>query len=94
MTDDELADVLARELRDAGVPADSLAARQLDALRTTYPGWEIGCDGVVWTAWLRRTYTAALAQAGVARVVTEEDPQTLASALARQVSQLETTWML
>ncbi|MFC4115649.1 hypothetical protein [Nonomuraea zeae] len=66
-----------------------LAGRQLDALRTTYPAWEIqhlaeGPGPARWTARLRRPVTAQLLAAGVRERVGGPDAITLASALAHQ----------
>lgn len=87
LTDDELAAVLATSTH---LPPD-LKPRQLDVLRTTYPGWEIwyGYDSagrLWWVADLRRPLTAAMQAAGVLARVQCRDPIELASALAWQVS--------
>ncbi|MEO3873568.1 hypothetical protein ABGB18_32560 [Nonomuraea sp. B12E4] len=76
----------------AGRPLESdgqFMARQLDVLRTTYPGWEIhlGADGpgaARWTAELRRPVTAQMLAAGMRERLVSHDAVTLASALAHQ----------
>ncbi|GAA3527722.1 hypothetical protein GCM10022419_003140 [Nonomuraea rosea] len=70
-----------------------LAGRQLDALRTTYPAWEIqhlpeGPGQARWTARLRRPITAQLRAVGVQEHVAGPDAFTLASALAHQAALL------
>ncbi|GAA4939801.1 hypothetical protein HD597_009056 [Nonomuraea thailandensis] len=66
-----------------------LAGRQLDALRSTYPAWEIhfrvdAPSAARWTAVLLRPMTARLSAHGVRERVGCPDAITLASTLARQ----------
>jgi hypothetical protein len=68
-----------------------LTVRQLRALRTTYPAWEI--DHVVdelgrdrWTARLVRPITDVMRDAGVIETLERPTPESLASALAHQVT--------
>ncbi|TYB59869.1 hypothetical protein FXF51_33215 [Nonomuraea sp. PA05] len=70
-----------------------LAGRQLDALRSTYPAWEIhfrvDAPGAArWTAVLLRPMTAQLSAQGVLESIGCSDAITLASTLARQASLL------
>ncbi|NJP93413.1 hypothetical protein HCN51_28875 [Nonomuraea sp. FMUSA5-5] len=67
----------------------SLAGRQLDALRTTYPAWDIhfrvDAPGAArWTAVLLRPVSARLSAQGVRQRIGCSDAITLASALAHQ----------
>lgn len=88
MTDDELADVLEGVWRDIET---AVSTDQLDALRSTYPGWDIECSrepgGLFrWRAVLRRLLTTELKVAGVQAAVEKPDALSLASALAHQAS--------
>ncbi|MEV0617284.1 hypothetical protein AB0I81_28450 [Nonomuraea sp. NPDC050404] len=70
-----------------------LTSRQLDALRSTYPAWEIHFrvdePGTTrWTAVLRRPVTAKLWSDGVRERIGSPDAVTLASVLSRQSSLL------
>ncbi|PZG03075.1 hypothetical protein, partial [Nonomuraea aridisoli] len=69
-----------------------LVTRQLHALRTTYPAWEIhySPDPGHWTAVLRRPLTAQLAAGGVRKRLAAPDAITLASALAHHTTLLHT----
>jgi hypothetical protein len=69
-----------------------LLNRQLHALRTTYPAWEIhfSPDPGHWTAVLRRPLTAQLAAGGVRKRLAGPDAITLASALAHHTTLLHT----
>jgi hypothetical protein len=63
-------------------------ARQLDALRSTFPGWDIeaGHDGTGpwWVAELRIPLTQELADLGVLQRVRRDDGAGLAAALSHQ----------
>ncbi|MFB4266506.1 hypothetical protein [Nonomuraea sp. GTA35] len=70
-----------------------LAGRQLDALRSTYPAWEIHFSvdapaAARWTAVLLRPMTARLSARGVRERVGCPDAITLASTLAHQAGLL------
>jgi hypothetical protein len=63
--------------------------RQLDALRSTFPGWEILIEtddytGPWWVAELRLPLTQELADLGVLQRVRRSDGASLAAALSRQ----------
>ncbi|TMR22096.1 hypothetical protein ETD86_13080 [Nonomuraea turkmeniaca] len=62
---------------------DTRAARQLDALRSTYPAHDIE-HGSQWTARLRRPLTQKLRNAGVHELIEQADAESLASTLAHQ----------
>ncbi|MER7500423.1 hypothetical protein AB0L05_16115 [Nonomuraea pusilla] len=70
-------------------------ARQLDAVRITFPGWEIdrfvSDDGVTWTARLRRDISPQMREAGVLPVVERPDAPSLVSALSAQVELIHRT---
>lgn len=93
MTDDELAEVPACDLRTPAEAARELADRQLAALRLTFPAWTIkdGSDlegRPVWTAHLIRLFTHELAIAGAVEVIERDTPFALAAELSCQAALL------
>lgn len=78
-------------MADTPSGARQLRARQLVALRGTYPGWRISwvrdLSGLEWwIAELRRPVTEQMRHAGVAEVVKHPDAGTLSGTLSRQAA--------
>jgi len=66
--------------------------RQVDALTSTYPGWDFSCrhnpetHREEWQAVLRQPVTAQMRQAGVREAIAAPDVVSLAGALSCQVT--------
>ncbi|MGW0806807.1 hypothetical protein [Nonomuraea sp. NPDC002799] len=70
---------------------ERLRARQLDVLRSTYPGWEItyrrdAAGGEWWDAELRRVITERMLNIGVVKTVHHRDAIALAATLSCQAA--------